>query len=161
MRQTDHRERERLAARLEMLRRDLNVRMRGRMVPDSKAVELQRRINETKAAIDRIDRDAAHRLRFEQMPVADALEVIAIPLLADVMNDLVAGVDSNLRRNGVQESVFGDYTAQIRKAALAMVDTLEHSGAAIPRLHDMDDTLVDSIKKKLMSFIRQRLKITK
>ena len=77
------------------------------------------------------------------------------------MNDIVAGVNATLRRNGCQETVFGDYTRQIRQAALAMVDTLDHANESLPRLLDVDDTLVDAVRKKLMSFIKQRLKIKK
>lgn len=77
------------------------------------------------------------------------------------MNDIVAGVDATLRRNKVKETVFGMYTSQIRRAALAMVDTLDLAGKSLPQLLDVDDALVDAIKKKLMSFIKQRLNITK
>lgn len=134
--------------------------MRGRMVPSSKAQAVQSRILALQKEIERLDTDAAERLAMEKAPIDDVLGVIAIPLLADVMNDLVAGVDGMLRRHGVQETVFGIYTSQIRRAALAMVDTLDHADANLPRLLDVDDTLVDAVKKKLMSFIKQRLNIT-
>lgn len=134
--------------------------MRGRMVPSSKAQAVQSRILALQKEIKRLDTDAAERLAMEKAPIDDVLGVIAIPLLADVMNDLVAGVDGMLRRHGVQETVFGIYTSQIRRAALAMVDTLDHADANLPRLLDVDDTLVDAVKKKLMSFIKQRLNIT-
>lgn len=135
--------------------------MRGRMIPTPKAARIKEEIAELQVEIERLDRDAAERLALGKAPVDEVLEVIAIPLLADVMTDLVAGVDAMLRRNGCQETVFGIYTAQIRKAALTMVDTLEHSDESLPRLLDVDDTLVDAVRKKLMSFIRQRLNITK
>lgn len=135
--------------------------MRGRMVPSTRAQTVQRKIIETRNKIKQLDCDAAERLALEKAPIDDVLEVIAIPLLADVMNDIVAGVDGTLRRAGVQETVFGIYTAQIRRAALAMVDTLEHAEESLPRLLDVDDTLVDAVRKKLMSFIKQHLKITK
>jgi len=85
--------------------------------------------------------------------------VIAIPLLADVIIDLVAGVDSTLRKHGVQETVFGIYTARIRQASMAMVDTLAVSEEGLPKLLEVDDTLVDAVKKKLMSYVKRRLKI--
>lgn len=77
------------------------------------------------------------------------------------MNDIVAGVDRTLRRNGCQETVFGEYTSQIRAAALAMVNTLDTAEDNLPRLLEVNDTLIDAVKKKLMSFIRQRLNIKK
>lgn len=135
--------------------------MRGRMVPSPKAIRIKAEINALQDEINRLDRDAAERLALEKAPVEEVLQVIALPLLADVMNDLVADVDAMLRRNGVQQTVFADYTRQIRRAALAMVDTLDHADENLPRLLDVDDTLVDAVRKKLMSFIRQRLKITK
>lgn len=152
-------DRNKLTERLTTLNLRYNDAMRGRMVPTSAAIKLKRQINSLSKEIHDIDRDAAKRLALEKAPVDDVLEVIAIPLLADVMNDLVAGVNAMLRRNGVQETVFGTYTSQIRKATLAMVDTLDHADASLPRLLDVDDTLVDAVKKKLMSYIKQRLNI--
>lgn len=154
-------ERQRLQNELHSLEARFADAMRGRMIPTPKAVRIKEEIAELQVEIERLDRDAAERLALGKAPVDEVLEVIAIPLLADVMTDIVAGVDAMLRRNGCQETVFGIYTAQIRKAALAMVDTLEHSDESLPRLLDVDDTLVDAVRKKLMSFIRQRLNITK
>lgn len=135
------------------------MEMRGRLVPTPKAAAIRRKITAVEEKITQIDKDAAERLALKSAPIDEVLEVIAIPLLADVMNDLVAGVDGMLRRQGVQQTVFGIYTAQIRKATMAIVDTLSISEAGLPKLLDVDDTLVDSIKKKLMSFIKQRLNI--
>ena len=143
------------------LRRDLYAEMRGRVVMTPRGRRLMARIDEVSRDIDDYDRKAAERLALEKAPVNDVLEVIAIPLLADVMTDIVAGVNATLRRAGAQETVFGTYTEQIRKAALAMVDTLDHGDANLPRLLDADDTLIDAVKKKLMSFIKQRLNIKK
>lgn len=133
--------------------------MRGKMIPSPRALKIKRQAILLEDEIKRLDRDAAEQLALEKCPVDEVLEVIAIPLLADVINDVVAGVDGTLRRNGVQETVFGLYTAQIRQAALAMVDTLDQAESNLPRLLDVDDTLIDAIKKKLMSFIKRRLKI--
>ena len=154
-------DRDKINSRIEVLKLQLNDAMRGRVVPSAKAVKIRQEIDELNDVLYRMDRDAAERLAMSKAPIDEVLEVIALPLLADVMTDIVAGVDAMLRRNGCQETVFGVYTAQIRKAALAMVDTLEHSDDSLPRLLDVDDTLVDAVRKKLMSFIRQRLNITK
>jgi hypothetical protein len=135
--------------------------MRSRMVPSSRAMIVRRKITEIERQIETLDKQASDRFALERIPIEQALEVVAIPLLADVINDVVAGVDATLRRNGVQETVFGMYTAQIRKAAMAMVDTLAVSEAGMPRLLEVNDTLVDAVKKKLMSFIKQRLNIKK
>lgn len=155
------RERERLQRKIEELKARHRELMRGRLVPTSRAQIIQREITALQDEINRLDRDATERLALERAPIEEVLEVIAIPLLADVMNDLVAGVDGMLRRHGAQETIFGDYTRQIRRAALAMVDTLSASEEGLPKLLDVDDTLVDAVRKKLMSFIRPRLKITK
>ena len=154
-------ERSRLVRQIAILNARLNDEMRGRIMPTPKAMRLQQEIKELRRAIEALDRDAAQRLALEKAPIDDVLQVIAMPLLADVMNDLVAGVDEMLRRNGVQETVFSTYTSQIRKATLAIVDTLEVADGNLPKLLEVDDPLVDAIKKKLMSFIKQRLNITK
>lgn len=152
-------ERVRLARKVKDLQSQYNDIMRGRLVPNNKALRLQDKITELKELVDNIDRRAAQRINLQNAPIEDVLEVIAIPLLADVMNDIVAGVDGMLIRNGCQHTVFGDYVQQIRRAALAMVDTLSNTEEDLPKLLDVDDTLVDAVRKKLMSFIRQRLRI--
>ena len=154
-------DRNKINSRIEALKLQLNDAMRGRVVPSAKAVRIRQEIDELNDVLYRMDRDAAERLAMSKAPIDEVLEVIALPLLADVMNDIVAGVDAMLRRNGVQETVFGTYTGQIKKAALAMVDTLDHAEAGLPRLLDVDDTLVDAVKKKLMTFIKQHLNIKK
>ena len=156
--QTD---RSRLVSRLETLRTRLGMEMRGRMLPTRAAVKIKNEMATVESAIKELDRDAAERLALEKAPIDEVLEIVAIPLLADVMNDLVAGVDGMLRRNGCQETVFGDYVRTIRRAALAMVDTLDMAEGNMPKLLDVDDALVDAVKKKLMSFIKQRLNIKK
>lgn len=135
--------------------------MRGRFVPTPKSMRILNDIETLRMKARELDREAAQRMALDKAPIDDVLEVIAIPLLADVMNDIVAGVEGMLRRNGCQQTVFGDYVRTIQHAAVAMVETLDHDDVHLPRLLDVDDTLVDAIRKKLMSFIRQRLKIKK
>lgn len=135
--------------------------MRGRMVPTSRAMIVSRKIADIERQIRSMDSAAADRVALERMPIDNALEVIAIPLLADVINDVVAGVDATLHKYGASETIFAEYTSQIRRNALAIVDTLANTEETLPCLLDVDDTLVDAVKKKLMSFIRQRLKIKK
>lgn len=155
------REREHLQRKIDELKARHRELMRGRIVPSSRAQKVQRDILALQDEIDRLDKDAAERIALENAPIDEVLEVIAIPLLADVMNEVVAGVDAMLRKHGAQQTVFGMYTSQIRNAALAMVDTLAVTEAGLPKLLDVDDMLVDAVKKKLMSFIKQRLEITK
>lgn len=154
-------QRQKLKASIDILRIRYNEEMRGRMIPTPKAMRMMNDIKTLSEGIRRIDREAAERLALDKAPVDDVLEIIAIPLLADVMNDLIAGVDGMLRRAGVQNTVFGDYARQIRKAALAMVDTLDQPDANLPKLLEMDDSLVDALKGELMSYIRQHVDITK
>lgn len=135
--------------------------MKGRVVPNSRASYVSRQMIEIEKEIKKLDSEAADKFALSRIPIDQALEVIAIPLLADVINDVVAGVDATLRRNGVQETVFKMYTLQIRKAAMSIVDTLAVSEEGLPKLLDVDDALVDAVKKKLMSFIKSRLNIKK
>lgn len=154
-------DRKELQQMLDRLTLKYNNLMRGRVMPTTRAISIKHQINALKERIDKLDKDAAERLALDKMPIDDVLEIIAIPLLADVMNDIVARVDGTLRRAGVQKTVFGDYVSQIRCAALKMVDTLDHPEESLPLLLDVDDTLVDAVRKKLMSFIKRRLNITK
>lgn len=149
----------RLNARLDDLQRRHRQAMRGRMVPSAEATRLQRQILETDRQIAVEKQRQSEWLQLCKAPIDDVLEVIAVPLLADVLNDVVSGVDGMLRRQGCQETIFTEYTLTIRRAAMAIVDTLEHSREDLPRLLEYDDTLVDAVKKKIMSFIRQRLNI--
>ncbi|MBD5367222.1 MAG: hypothetical protein HDR82_09555 [Bacteroides sp.] len=154
-------QRERLQRQLDQLKTRHRDMMRGRLVPSSRAQSLQRQILDTQEQIKQLDLDAAERLALERAPIDEILEIIAIPLLADVINDVVAGVDATLRRRGAQETIFSLHTTQIRKSAMAIVDTLAVRDQNLPRLLDVDDTLIDAIKKKIMAFIRQRLNITR
>lgn len=154
-------QREQLQRQLDQLKTRHRDMMRGRLVPSSRAQSLQRKILDTEHQIKQLDRDASERLALQSTPIDEILEIIAIPLLADVINDVVAGVDATLRKRGAQETVFSLYTTQIRRAAISIVDTLAISRADLPRLLDVDDTLIDAIKKKIMAFIRQRLNITR
>lgn len=147
--------------RLELLRERHCELMRGRLVPSSRAQAVQVKILALEQEIKALDIEAANRVALEKIPIDKALEVIAIPLLADVINDVVAGVDQTLNKYNAQKTVFSMYTSQIRKAAMAMVDTLAASEEGLPKLLEVDDTLVDAVKKKLMSFIKQRLNIKK
>lgn len=151
--------REKIEEELQRLKARYNVEMRGRMIPTPRALKIKAEINETQDLIDELDRKAAENLAIANAPIDDMLEIIAIPLLADVMNDVVAGVDGCLLERGCSQTIFSEYTAQIRRAALAMVDTLARAERGLPLLLDVDDTLVDAVKKKLISFIKQRLKI--
>lgn len=151
-------EREQLQARLNNLNVLMRKAMAGRLVPNKRAVEINEAIQQTRQQIVNLDRDAAERLALQKAPIEDVLEVIALPLLADVMNDFVAGVDGMLRKHGCQQTVFATYTQQIRRASLAIIDTLASCDFG-QQLLDVDDTLVDSIKKKIISFLKQRMKI--
>lgn len=152
-------EREQLQSRLQHQQRLLAEAMRGRLVPNRKAVEINEAIQITKAQIEQLDRDATERLALNKAPIDDVLEVIALPLLADVMNDFVAGVDGMLRKYGCQETIFATYTQQIRRASLAIIDTLATAEFG-QQLLDVDDTLVDALRKKIISFLKQRMNIT-
>lgn len=154
-------EREKILHRLATHRLELRDHMRGRVTVTPRVKTLLAKIAEDETALRQLDREDADRLALESAPVDDVLQVVMIPLLADVMNDVVAGVNGMLRRRGCTETVFADYTATLQKTALKMVDTLAASEAGMPKLLDVDDTLVDAVKKKLMSFIKQRLNITK
>lgn len=153
--------RKRLQSRLDDYKREYVAIMRGKVVPTQRALTLQRKMDEINNEISQIQTREAERIALANSPIDEVLEVIAIPLLADVMNDFVARVDGMLRRKGCQETVFASYVADIRRASLAMIDTLDHAKEGLPKLLDVDDTLVDALRKKLLSFIKQHTNITK
>lgn len=152
-------ERERLVKQRDHLQFMLNQQMRGRLVPTKKAVEIKQAIDVVIGRIAELDREATDRLNLAKAPTEDILEVIAVPLLADVMNDFVAGVDGMLYRHGCQQTIFSNYTQQIRRASLAMMDTLAASEIGFEKLLDVDDTLVDALRKKILAFIKQRIHV--
>lgn len=151
-------EREILQARLNNLNVLMRKAMAGRLVPNKRAVEINEAIQQTRQQIVDLDRDAAERLALQKAPIEDVLEVIALPLLADVMNDFVAGVDGMLRKHGCQQTIFSTYTQQIRRASLAIIDTLATAEFG-QQLLDVDDTLVDALRKKIISFLKQRIHV--
>lgn len=154
-------DRKELQSRLDTLVAQHRYLMKGRVVPSPQAQSLQRKILDLKDEIKSIEREEAERINLAKAPVDEVLEVIAIPLVADVLYDLVIGVDSMLRRNGCRETVFADYAASIRHNAHALVNTLSNADAGLPLILEADDTMVDAVKKKVQGFIKQRLKMTK
>lgn len=85
------------------------------VIPTPKALRYRRTADELRRQIARMDREAAEQYAIAQTPIEDIIEVMIVPLLADVMNDIVAGVDASLRRNGISGTVYGIFTQQIRK----------------------------------------------
>lgn len=154
-------EREKLQQELNRLTAMYNSEMHGRMIPSPRAFKLKEEAINVQEMIAEIDRRDAEKIAFDKAPIDDVLEIIAIPLLADVMNDLVAGVDGLLLRTGARQTIFAEHTAKIRKAAITMVETLAVTEGEQPNLLDVDDALIDAIKKKLISFVKQRLNIKK
>lgn len=155
-------ERQKLEQDLKRLKARFEYEMRGRgfvAVLPPKAARIKAEADKVQMRIDELDRKMSERLAFDRAPIDDVLGIIAVPLLADVINDMVAGVDGFLLSQGCNGTIFSDYTSQIRKYAMLLVDTLAKAEGSIPLLLDYDDTLVGAIEKKLMSFIKQRLKI--
>lgn len=153
--------RQQLEDKLRVLNAKFETEMRGRMIGTPKAMKIRAAAIAVQAEIDRLDREAAEELAFCKAPLDEALQVIMIPLLADVMNAVVADVNGMLLKRGCGQTVFGQCTATIQRTALKMVDALAASEAGLPKLLDVDDMVVDTVRKKLLSFIKQRLNITK
>ena len=80
-------QRDRLVTRRADMKHLLNMEMRNRMVPTSAAVRINKEIQAIQKQIDAIDREAAERLRINSAPIDEVLQIVAIPLLADCMND--------------------------------------------------------------------------
>lgn len=152
---------QRLDARLADLQRKLSLAMKGRLTPSPRALELMKQIDHTRAE-QKLNREREREeIAMKKIPVDRALEILMIPLLADVLNDLCAGVDATLREYKCQETVFASTTRLILRNSLKLVDTLAGADARLPQLLDHNDMLIDAIKKKTMSFIKQHLNIRK
>lgn len=154
---TEKTERERLQARLRHLQSRLAEQMKGRFVASPKAVKTQEEIQDIHDELKRLESRAVDRLNFEKMPTDEVLAILTIPLLADVMNLLTAELNGTLRRHGVAESVFGDYSRKIQRISLQLMDKLALSELGM--LIDLDDTIVESVSKKLKNYVKQRLKL--
>lgn len=132
--------------------------MHGKYVPTPLALKVMDEIRDAKKELDALDHKAAEVAKMAKLTTDETFEILAIPLIADVLNDFVAGVDGTLRRNGLVPTVYGDYAKKIQKYALAMIDTLELARGEIPPIHDEDGHLVDAIRKKTLSYIKQRIR---
>lgn len=153
-------QRKQLQTELRSLEAKFEAEMRGRMVATPKAIRIRQAAQMVQAEIDRIDKAVREAVAFDGLPKEDMLEVMAIPLVADVLNDFVVTLDKRLREAGCSESKFGEYTKQIRTAAYKIMDTM--SAEDCPSfLLEVNDTLTDAVKKKVKSFIKQRINITK
>lgn len=150
-------ERKRHADRIETLVALHRNEMQGRMVPTAKAVRLQRQIIRLRQEIEASDREQVRESRFMQLPHEAVLEIMSLPIIADVLNDLASGVDSSLRSAGISETVFGDATRQMRSLALKVVDVLAKADNGLGDLIEYDETLVRAVTKKVLSYIDQRL----
>lgn len=150
-------ERKRHSERIETLVALHRGEMQGRMVPTAKAVRFQREIIRLRQEIEDSDRELVQQSRFNGLPHEAILEIMSLPIIADVLNDLASGVDSSLRRAGISQTVFGDATRQMRTLALKVVDVLAKADNGLGELIDYDETLVRAITKKVLSYIDQRL----
>lgn len=158
MQKTENENRDELSQRIKRLKARYNVMMHGKYVPTPLALKVKDEINAAKKELEALDNRAVEVAKMAKLTTDETFEILAIPLIADVLSDFVTGVDETLRRNGLVPTVYGDYTKKIRKYSLAMIDTLEKARGEIPPIHDEDGHLVDAIKKKTLSFIRQRIR---
>lgn len=135
---------------------DIMRQQRG-PIPPAKAVRMMTRIDELRRAIALSDKEQVRAFKVNAVPREAILEIIAIPLLADVLNDFIAGVNATLRNYGLPDSVYADYAHKIQSLSLKLVDVLYESQTELSALIDYDDYLVGSIAKRIRSFLDSRL----
>lgn len=145
---------EALKHRREMLRMEFAREMRHRMVASPRATSLGRQIEQLTADIEQLLAERKDVVGMRNMTYEECLKIMMIPLLADVMQDIITEVNANLRRHGVCPTKFGEIGSEIKRLSLRMLDTL---GGLPPRFSDTD-ALVDAVEKKIMSFLMQRYK---
>ena len=149
---------EKAKAALEYNQRQFAKEMRGRLVASAKAQKLITEMDSLLSLIKAYKQQEQEQLNLRNISFDRIREIIAIPIIADVLNDLVTGVNATLRMNGCAETIFAEKSNKLRKLSLEIVDTLASADESLPRLIDHDDTLVDAIRKKVFSYIDQRLK---
>lgn len=148
------REIEALKRRREMLRTEFAREMRHRMVVSPHAASLTRQIEQLTADIEQLLTERKDVVNMRDMNYEECLQIMMIPLIADVMNDMIAAVNGNLRRHGVCPTKFGELGSEIKRLSLLILDTL---GGLPPSFSDTD-TLIDAIEKKCMTYLKQRYK---
>lgn len=153
--------RQQIEAQIEDLRRAHRREMAGKVMATPVANRIQRKILKLLGELEEDRCRAAQAARLAGIPTDELLGIVMIPLIADVINAVIADVEGTLRRAGLGETVFGDLAQRIRRDAMAMVDTLAMSRDDMPKLLDVDDQLINSVYKKMLSFIKQRLNIKK
>lgn len=158
MQKTTTNERDELSQKIKRLETRYNVMMHGKLVPTPLALKVMDEIKRAEKELEALDHEAAEVAKMARLTTDETFEILSIPLIADVLNDLVTGVDGTLRRNGLVPTVFGEYTRKIRKYSLAIIDRLEAARGELPTVHDDDGFLLDAIKKKTLSYIKQRAK---
>lgn len=150
-------ERERLAAAAEKLRGVVAREMRGRTVPTARASRAMAEIAALSSRMKEIDAMQAHALRVQNLPIEAVYDLIAVPLMADALNDFVAGITDTLYKAGLAGTRFMQLAGQIQRAAMELVDVLAVADG-LPLMVEHDDTLVDAIRKKVHSYVKQHTK---
>lgn len=155
-------ERESTAARIAVmeqkaaqLRVRLNAEMAGRMVPTARAERYRRLLAEAEAVISALQAEERERAAMARIPLDDSLEILAVPLLAEVLADMATGVNETLRRAGLPQTTYTERVNRIVHESVELFSTLDHF-TACPEI-TADDTLRAAVKKKVLSYIKQRL----
>lgn len=140
----------------------LAAEMRGKVVLTPKALRIKRRRDEAEAILEADDREGEQRLRQSRLGRDYIIRIVAVPILADILDDLVCDIDDVLADAGCNRSVFSKTARQIHDLCHWITDRLmAASDMGCDYLADLalnDETITEAVKKKLYSYISQRIK---
>lgn len=155
-------EREKYFAMYTEADRLLAAEMRGKVVLTPKAEKLRRRRDEAESILRDDDREGEARIRHAALPRDYIIRIVAIPILADILDDMVCEIDDTLHKAGVAQSVFGEMVRNIHRSCYAITDRLlAAADMGCQYLADLainDETITAAVKKKIYSYVGQRIK---
>lgn len=149
--------RQELKRRLDRLRTRVDELTRGKSCYPPKVARMMEEIDIIKGQIAEIDNYAMRYMAYESIKPSELLEVAMIPLVADVMNDILASVEGMYSRAGLTGTIFYEHVKQIRKSTMAIIDLTVSEAPNLTFLLDHDDTLIDALRKKLRSYVVRKL----
>lgn len=140
----------------------LAAEMRGKVVLTPKALRIKSRRDEAEAILRADDHEGEQRLRHANLGRDYIIRIVAVPILADILDLLVCEIDDILSDAGCNRSVFSAKARQIHDLCHWITDRLmaasEMGCDYLANLALDNETLSEAVKKKVYTYISQRIK---
>lgn len=152
---------ERIDAQLKKLTAEYRATIRSQAVLPPKAAKLIVRIRELEKEKTRLLQQQRTSLRKalpddERVRGEVYLALLKLPIIADFLYDATVSLRSLLSRHGIDELTLTDQVKQLKAISGRLALTLdEFPGTS--ELLSKDDTLIDSLHKKVNSFLLRRM----